>query len=322
MITKEQKSRLTIFLVVSSILLVGILGIFIMPKLQKRGDMYYIDFENISVNGVFEGSDVKYQGVRIGKVGEMTVLPEDLSTIRVYVILRKGFPVKENMRARLQYAGITGLRFVEISGGKTASNTMEPGSEIKMAKGLGEKAEDIVLNVDTVVNAVNEILKPENQVKITSMLANIEKTTGVLARVLEKREKNLDNFLRDMDRTSRELTKISKNLAEFTERMNTLSEEMQLKELLTNTHSMVNNISARFSEKELGKVVTDFDTFVTSTTSSVKKIESSLQELQAETAKTMESLREAVENISSFTRELTEDPTILIRTKTDKRRKR
>ena len=322
MITKEQKFRLSLFLFISLILLIAVLAIFIVPKLQEKGDTYYINFRNMSVNGVNDGSDVKYQGVGIGKVEKMEVNPDDLSSIRVTIELKRGFPVKKDMRARLQYAGITGLRFVEISGGRSDSDALEAGGEILMGKGLGEKAEDIVVNVDSVVAAINELVKKENRDKISALLTNLEDGTGVLARVLGKREQNLLNLFENLGQSAKEIEKISRELSTFTENLRGVTEKIQFERIVEDSSRMVNNIADRFSPRELGEVVRNFNNFVTTSTSSIKKIESSFLDLDGELHNTLISLRESMENIAKLTRELTEDPTILIRTKTEKRSKK
>lgn len=321
MITKEQKFRLGIFLFISLFLLIVILAIFIVPKLQEEGDTYFINFRNMSVNGVNEGSDVKYQGVRIGKVTKMNVNPKDLSSILVVIDLKKGFPVKKDMTARLQYAGITGMRFVEISGGKTESDVLEPGGEILMGKGLGEQAEDIVVNVNSVVAIINELLKKDRD-KISALLSNAEKSSGVISRVLGKREKHLLNLFENIEQSTEELKKISQEISTFTQNLTSVTEKIQFKKIVEDSSRMVNNISNRFSSQELGEVIRNFNTFVTTSTSSIKKIESSFLDLDGELNNTLISLRESMENIAKLTRELTEDPTILIRTKTEKRSKK
>jgi ABC-type transporter Mla subunit MlaD len=322
MITKEQKFRLGVFLFISFLLLIAVLAVFIVPKLQEKGDTYFIDFKEMSVNGLNDGSDVKYQGVRIGKVDRMDVNPEDLSNIRVYVKLKSGFPVKKDMRAKLQYAGITGLRFVELSGGRTKSEDLEPGGEILMGKGLGEKAEDIVLNIDSVVDAINDVLKPENRGKISGLLSNIEKSTAVLARVLGKGEKNLGNLFVNIDKSTAELKNITAEIKTFTQNLSGITEKVEWEKIGRDGNRMISNISDRFSPQELGDVIKNFNTFVKTSTSSIKKIESSFLDLDGELNNTLISLRESIENIAKLTRELTEDPTMLIRTKTEKRSKK
>lgn len=307
---------------VSLLLLIAVLAVFIVPKLQEEGDTYFINFREMSVNGVNEGSDVKYQGVRIGRVDRMDVNPEDLSSILVYVSIKKGFPVKKDMRAKLQYAGITGLRFVEISGGRTESESLQPGGEILMGKGLGEKAEDIVLNVDSVVDAINDVLNPQNREKISGLLTNIEKSSAVLSRILGKREKNLENLFKNIEQSTVGLKNISQDFNKFTRQLSSLAEEIKFKEIAEDSNRMIRNISDRFSPREFGEVIKNFNTFVKTSTSSIRKIESSFFNLEGELNKTLVSLRESMENIAKFTRDLREDPTMLIRTRTEKRSKK
>ena len=73
MITKEQKVRLSIFLAVAAVLFILIVAAFIYPKLKEKGDIYYINFKGTSVHGLNKGSDVKYQGVKIGMVEDIEV---------------------------------------------------------------------------------------------------------------------------------------------------------------------------------------------------------------------------------------------------------
>ncbi len=325
MITKEQKLRLGVFLAVSLVLLAVITGIFIIPKLKTEGDIYYVDFREISVNGVSEGADVKYQGVKIGTVIRITVNPDDLRSVLLYIKIKKGFPVKKDMRARLQYVGITGLRFVEISGGKTEAKNLEPGGRILTKKGLGEKAEDIVLNVDSVAKAINDMLNPENRQKVSLLIKNLEKGTAVISNLLEKKEENLGNSMENIDKITRELHQVAINLNQFTLYLTEVSEKVQVKKLekvVTHTDDLIQTLSRRFSEKEAGKLLADIDTFVNTATLSIRKIENRFHDLEGEINMTLVSLRESMENISRFTRELADDPTILIRTRADKRRKK
>ncbi len=325
MITKEQKFRLGVFLTLSILLTVVIAGIFILPKLQNEGDLYHIDFRDMSVNGVNQGADVKYQGVTIGKVIRIDVNPDDLRSVLIYIKIKLGFPVKKDMRATLQYAGITGLRFVEISGGTPESEDLEPGGKIPPAKGLGEKAEDIVLNVDSVVGAVNNLLNPENREKISLFIKNMEKSTSVIARLLEQKEGNLGKSLENLDELLVKLNRVTTKLEKFTDYMNDMSGRFQgekFERLLTSTETLVNNISKRFSDQEMGTLVRSFDTFTKTATVSLRKIETQFQDMEGEFSRTLVSLRESLDNISRFSRQLTEDPTMLFRRQAPKRKRR
>ena len=322
MITKEQKVRLSIFLVTAAILFIIILAAFIYPKLKEKGEVYYINFKGTSVNGLNNGSDVKYQGVKIGIVKDIEVNPTDLDSILVYVRIQPKFPVMDDMRAALVYAGITGLRFVEISGGHAHANLVPPGGEILTQRGLGEKAEDIVLNVDNVVQAINDMLDKKNREKFASLLSNLEKSTDVISGILEKREKNFVNSIEKFDATMTEIIQLTENLKSFSEYLNNLSERAPIESLVKESETLIKQLSQRFSQQELGKTMESLDTFLKTTTSGIRKIENRFIDLESELNKTLVSLRESLENIASFTRDLKEDPTLLIRKRAPKRSKK
>lgn len=322
MITKEQKIRLSIFLVTAAVLFVIILGAFIYPRLKEKGDIYYINFKGTSVNGLNVGSDVKYQGVKIGMVADIDVNPKDLNSILVYVRIKPRFPVKQDMRAALVYAGITGLRFIEISGGHIQSKLVPPEGEIFTQKGLGEKAEDIVLNVDNVVEAVNEMLNRENREKFSLLLNNLEKSTALISKVLEEREKSVVDSIGKFDAAITEIIEVTENLKTFSEYLNGLSERVPIEKVVKESETLIKTISQRFSQQEMGKVLGSLDTFFATSTSSIRKIENRFIDLESELNKTLVSLRESMENIARFTRDLREDPTLLIRKRAQKRSKK
>ena len=133
MITKEQRARLLVFTVVGLGLLVLFAALLVVPQLKAKGVPFYIGFKETSVNGLLVGAPVKFQGVEVGKVERIRVLPNDLSSIRVELEIEKGFPVRSDMTATMTYAGITGAKFIELSGGTNASPRLAPGGEIQPA---------------------------------------------------------------------------------------------------------------------------------------------------------------------------------------------
>jgi phospholipid/cholesterol/gamma-HCH transport system substrate-binding protein len=271
---------------------------------------------------VNEGSEVKYQGVKIGKVIRIDVDPQDLSSILLYIKIKKGFPIKEDMWARLQYMGITGMRFVEISGGKNDSKSVPPGGQITFGKGLGEKAEDIVVNVDSVVDALNKLLNPENREKLSQFIGHLEKSTRVVANILEKKEIQLKNSVENMDQALSQIKEISINLNKVTLHLSEMSANLQFERLAESSQKAIDAIGQRFSSQELGQTFKSIDSFIETAVTSIRKIENQFFGLEGELNKTLVALRESMQNISRFSRDLREDPTILIRKTPAKRRKK
>jgi phospholipid/cholesterol/gamma-HCH transport system substrate-binding protein len=90
---------------------------------NKDDVLYRIHF-NESVSGLSLGDPVKYLGVDVGTVKAMSIDAADPQRVQVDVSLRKDAPVKTDTKAMLQIKGITGVNFIELSGGSADAQTL------------------------------------------------------------------------------------------------------------------------------------------------------------------------------------------------------
>jgi phospholipid/cholesterol/gamma-HCH transport system substrate-binding protein len=282
---------------------------------MKKKDLYFINFKRMSVSGLSQGSAVKYQGVEIGSVLKIRVNPEDLSSILVFIEIENGFPVKKDMRAKLSYTGITGLKFIELSGGENKSENLMPEGEIPTEKGLGEKAEDIISNIDAAVKGINEFLSKENQRKLTLFLENIEKTSKIISTVIENKKKNLEYSFDNIESTTIQVKGVAFRLKE-------LVEKIELLKVAEISQEALKNFRQRFSDEEFGGVVKRVEEFIQSASLSLRKLDTIIVNQQEEMKESLVKLGEIIDNLSKFSRNLVEDPTILIRKRISKRRRK
>jgi phospholipid/cholesterol/gamma-HCH transport system substrate-binding protein len=92
-----------------------------LAKTGHRDDVLYRIHFNESVSGLALGDPVKFQGVDVGTVAALNLDPSDPQRVAVDVSLRKEAPVRTDTRARLELKGITGVVFVELTGGSPAA---------------------------------------------------------------------------------------------------------------------------------------------------------------------------------------------------------
>lgn len=85
--------------------------------------IYRIHFAE-SVSGMAIGDPVKFHGVEVGTVKAMKVDPDNPRQVQVDVRLRKETPVMTDSKASLELKGITGVVFIELSGGDPAAKTL------------------------------------------------------------------------------------------------------------------------------------------------------------------------------------------------------
>lgn len=312
MLKKEQKFRLRVFLLIGLLIMVFILALFIYPGLMQERDRYFINFTKMSVSGLDEGATVKYQGVDIGSVSSIRVNPDDLSSILVFVEIEKGFPVKKDMKARLSYTGITGLKFVELSGGENRSENLKPNGEIPTEKGLGEKAEDIVYNIDSAVKGINEFLSGENQKKLSLFLENIEKSSENISSVIEKKRLSLEDSIEQFRNATTQLNLMASNLRESVLKI-------ELEKIAGASRQAVENFGRRFSDQEFGRIIRQAQDFFKSANLSLRKLDSIIVNQQEEMKDSLVRLGEIIDNLNTFSRSLVEDPTILIRKRESRR---
>jgi phospholipid/cholesterol/gamma-HCH transport system substrate-binding protein len=160
---------------------------------EQKYDYYYLYFSE-PVDGLTLDSTVKLKGVDVGKVSEITVLPEDVEHIRVMIRLREGTPIVEGMYAVLKLQGITGLSYVEIEGGSRGGKPI-PTSEAKigtiptrpsLSHRLVSKAPALVEKLERAVDGLEKLLGESNRKYVGEILANSATVTRNAIRLEER----------------------------------------------------------------------------------------------------------------------------------------
>ncbi|HWO21791.1 MAG TPA: MlaD family protein [Kofleriaceae bacterium] len=161
MASRSRKIRAGLFIVAAAALAaIGLLA-FGGMRLVERGDDYQVEYEG-SVYGLQEGASVYLSGVRVGSVEGLTVSPIDPSRVRVHIRVKRGTPVRTDTRAVLQFAGITGLKVIDLRDGTIAAPPLPPGSTIAAGETILDKlerrAEDLAAQTTALMERSNRIL--------------------------------------------------------------------------------------------------------------------------------------------------------------------
>ena len=183
------------YLLVGVFALIAMLGFAIaviwMAGVNLRDDaMRYDIFFKGSVSGLKEGNAVRYRGIPVGVVTSMEINPDNVEEVRVTIEIPQKTPVKEDTAAALEYQGITGVGYIELSGGthKAPLLAAKAGqarpvipSKPSQLQELIDTAPELVTRITAVVDRVALLLSPQNQENIARTLENIRGVTGVLA---------------------------------------------------------------------------------------------------------------------------------------------
>jgi len=212
------------------------------------------------------------------------------------------------MGATLTYTGLTGQRFILLSGGNMESEDILPGGEIVTFVGLTEKAEDIFSSIDTTLKSINQLLNPDSQQRITQFLENMERSSEILSSVLETRKGNLENAIINIEGASQDFGEVTDSLYKVLQGLTVVTERIE-----QDTEETFTNISRRFSEEEMGQAIKNLELFIAAVTVSIQQIQGIIIQQQSELNQTFDNLRAVIANLDNLSRDLVEDPTILIR---------
>jgi phospholipid/cholesterol/gamma-HCH transport system substrate-binding protein len=183
-------------LVLGAVLMIGLLWLASGGTWQKKYDLY-LAIEDESVAGLNLNAPVKLNGVDVGKVQQITLDPLDPARVNLLFALERGTPIKEDTVAIIKAQGLTGIAYVELSGGtrESAPLVAKAGSKypvIRTAPSLGARLENMLTSVlaklDSTSSNINAILGEKNQSSLKNALADI----ATVARTIAKRSDNLD----------------------------------------------------------------------------------------------------------------------------------
>ncbi|MGA9343151.1 MAG: MlaD family protein [Rhodanobacteraceae bacterium] len=151
---------------------------------------YYDVVFNESVTGLSKGGLVQYNGIKVGEVIQLKLAPDDPRKVIARIRLDGGTPIRKDTRAKLGLLGVTGVAFIQLSGGApgsppllpTHSNPVPviPSEESALSKLLGSGA-DIVTSANDVLYRIGQLISKDNVDRVSATLKNIDQLTGAVA---------------------------------------------------------------------------------------------------------------------------------------------
>lgn len=136
-----------------------------------------------AVTGLTEGGSVQYNGISVGTVDKLSLVPDDARKVVALLKLKADTPVKVDTRAKLSQQGITGVPFILLSGGSPQAALLEPGpnDEIPIIRTEPSALQNIADTANRLVERMDHLLSEENIRRISATLDNLEQATGSIA---------------------------------------------------------------------------------------------------------------------------------------------
>ena len=322
---KSQSIRLGIFLFVSSLILIFLVVFFAARQWFEKTDTYFIAYHDVSVSGLEVGSPVKYLGINIGIISNISVDPQDVNSIIVELSVDTGTPIKQDTQADIVTQGITGLKAIEIRGGTNQAEFLKDGDYIDAGSSTAEeitgKANIIAEKAEKVINNLQIFTDPENLSKFSAAADNINRlalqfnsTTQLLDSMIQENRVSVAETVETARRIAHSLDTTSQS---FNEAMASINEVVQgdtIDLILGNAY----DISRSLSESELKLLIQNLADMTEQTRVLLYKIDQELDMNSEEFNTSVQLLRSTLSNLEETSNKINSDPSILVRGLEDK----
>jgi phospholipid/cholesterol/gamma-HCH transport system substrate-binding protein len=212
------------FVLVLGAVLVGIvLWIASGGALAKKYDLY-MAIEDESVAGLNLNAPVKYNGVDVGKVRDIHLDPANAGRVRLTFAIEHGTPIKVDTVAVLKTQGLTGIAYVELSGGAQDAALLppsdgEPYPVIRTKPSLAARLENVLTTVlaklDRTSSNIDAVLSAENRAALASTLADLAAVSHTLAARKNTIDAGITSAARTLDSAARTFDNASRVTAQL-----------------------------------------------------------------------------------------------------------
>jgi phospholipid/cholesterol/gamma-HCH transport system substrate-binding protein len=158
--------------------------------LNRDYSTYDVVFEG-PVNGLTEGGEVRFNGIKVGEVSRLQLDRQDPNRVIARIRVFAETPVRTDSVAEMNFLGITGVTFIQIRAGSPdqpllVSEDFRPPPVIRTERTaldeLFQGGQDLLTVTGDTINRLNEALSEENVAHVTRILENVEAVTEKLAK--------------------------------------------------------------------------------------------------------------------------------------------
>ena len=195
----------------------GVIFALWLAKTSVNRQYHYYDIVfTESVTGLSKGGAVQYNGIQVGEVSALRLDPRDPRKVIARIRVDSDTPVKVDTRAKLGLLGLTGVAFIQLTGGKPDTPLLSPTSDNPIPKIPSESSAlsqllnsgaDIVTTLNGILSKASAILSQENVDHINRTLDHLDKTTGAIA---DERD-DIRTLLQQATLASKELNETLRN---------------------------------------------------------------------------------------------------------------
>ena len=148
----------------------------------------YLVVSKFPVNGLNRQASVRFRGVEIGKVDDISLDLQDSKNILIRILLDNNVPITRGTFAQIGYQGVTGIAYIVLDDDSSNPAPLQgPVGGLARIEVRGNVLDDLTQSSTAllkqaadVLDRLNKIASDSNQSRIENTLANFEKASAQL----------------------------------------------------------------------------------------------------------------------------------------------
>lgn len=231
----------------------------------------YLVVSKFPVNGLNRQAPVRFRGVEIGKVDDISIDRQDTQNILVRVSIDESVPITHGTFAQIGYQGLTGIAYIVLDddGSNTQPLRTDDGNLARLeVRGnvfddLAQSSKVLLQQASDLLDRLNKVASDGNQTRIENALVNLEKASAELQPALqaipqlteqakkflgEDNQKSLHNSLANLEKATGSVApivddsrKVLANIHQLSAKLDKLSTELS-RDITESTLPSVNQL--------------------------------------------------------------------------------
>jgi len=184
-----------------------------------------------SVMGLEKGAQVHLNGMRVGRVDEIAAAPGDLKKVLVTITVKQSAPIHTDTKAILAFAGITGLKVIDLRDGSHTAPLLPHGALISegetvldklevQATMIADQSKQLMMKANQIVDNLAVVTDPKKFEGIDDIIAtsrtmahNLETTSVTLNAMVTENRAVLKSSLGNVDAATKSIEAATKSAA-------------------------------------------------------------------------------------------------------------
>ena len=254
-----------------------------------------------------EGSAVRYIGIKVGEVESVRIDRRDASMVRARLRVDRSTPVKADSTAIIDFAGITGVTFVQINAGTDDAGPVlpPPYGDVPVIKAgetplaaLFDGGAQIVGQAGMTMEQLSGLLTDENVTAFSELLINLRDISDAISEDDKALIGQSIQTLAALERAGENLTKASTDItgtaASVDQELASLN--VELKDLVKELNGATGNASAMLQESR------------TALQAATRLVDGGASDTVRQTSLAAQEMRVLISRLDRLTREIEQNP--------------